>query len=35
MAHVVITGGTGMVGTQLTKWLVAAGHQVTILTRRV
>ena len=35
MAQVVITGGTGMVGTQLAKWLVAAGHQVTILTRRV
>jgi uncharacterized protein (TIGR01777 family) len=35
MAHVVITGGTGMVGTQLAKWLVTAGHQVTILTRRV
>lgn len=35
MAQVVITGGTGMVGTRLAKWLVAAGHQVTILTRRI
>lgn len=35
MAHVAITGGTGMVGTQLAKWLVSAGNQVTILTRRV
>jgi len=30
---VLISGGTGMVGTALTKHLVSAGYQVTILTR--
>ena len=33
MATILITGGTGMVGTQLTKLLVAQGHEVIILTR--
>ena len=30
---VFITGGTGFIGTKLTRGLVAAGHEVTILTR--
>lgn len=34
MATIVITGGTGMVGTALTKLLVDKGHEVIILTRR-
>ncbi len=33
MAVVMITGGTGMVGTALTKMLVDKGHQVIILSR--
>lgn len=31
--HVVITGGTGFVGSRLVAALVGAGHQVTVLTR--
>jgi len=31
--HVVIAGGTGLVGTALTEELLKAGHRVTILTR--
>ncbi len=34
MATVLITGGTGLVGTHLTKMLVAKGHEVIILTRQ-
>jgi len=33
MATILITGGTGMIGTHLSKQLVGAGHQVIILTR--
>lgn len=35
MAHILITGGTGMVGNHLAGSLVASGHRVTILTRRI
>ena len=31
--HILITGGTGFVGTRLVEALVAAGHSVTVLTR--
>ena len=31
--HVLITGGTGFVGTRLVEALVSAGHSVTVLTR--
>jgi uncharacterized protein (TIGR01777 family) len=31
--HILITGGTGMIGTHLTDMLLAKGYQVTILTR--
>ncbi|MBB1282827.1 TIGR01777 family protein [Flavisolibacter sp. BT320] len=34
MATIVITGGTGMVGTALTKLLVDKGHEIIILTRK-
>jgi uncharacterized protein len=33
MSTVLITGGTGLIGTQLSKMLVAKGHTVIILTR--
>ncbi|MDJ0863883.1 MAG: NAD-dependent epimerase/dehydratase family protein, partial [Gammaproteobacteria bacterium] len=32
--HVLITGGTGLIGTALAKALLADGHGVTILTRQ-
>ena len=32
--HVLITGGTGLIGTALSKALLADGHRVTILTRQ-
>jgi len=32
--RVLISGGTGMIGTRLTRSLLADGHQVTVLTRR-
>ena len=32
--HVVITGGTGFVGSRLAEALVEAGHQVTVLSRK-
>ncbi|MFN2456886.1 MAG: TIGR01777 family oxidoreductase [Chitinophagaceae bacterium] len=35
MATVLITGGTGLIGTALTKALVAKGYKVTILTRAI
>jgi uncharacterized protein (TIGR01777 family) len=35
MARIVITGGTGMVGAALANMLVKAGHQVTILSRKI
>ena len=35
MQTVLISGGTGMVGQQLTKHLLAQGHQVILLTRRI
>ncbi|MFM7359189.1 MAG: TIGR01777 family oxidoreductase [Sediminibacterium sp.] len=35
MARIVITGGTGMVGSALANILVKVGHQVTILSRKV
>lgn len=35
MAHVIITGGTGLIGKRLATLLAGAGYQVTILTRRV
>ena len=35
MQTVLISGGTGMVGQQLTKHLLAQGHQIIILTRRI
>lgn len=31
--HVLISGGTGLVGTKLTERLIENGHSVTILTR--
>ncbi len=34
MASIVITGGTGLVGSALTPLLVAKGHEVTILSRK-
>ena len=34
MANFLITGGTGMVGSALTKQLIQSGHEVVILTRR-
>ncbi len=34
MQTILITGGTGLVGSALTKMLVAKGHQVIILTRK-
>ena len=34
MATIVITGGTGMVGTALTKLLADKGHEIIILTRK-
>lgn len=33
--HVLVTGGTGFIGTRLVEALVAAGHDVTVLTRKV
>jgi hypothetical protein len=33
--HVLVTGGTGFIGTRLIEALVTAGHDVTVLTRRV
>jgi uncharacterized protein (TIGR01777 family) len=33
MKHVLITGGTGLIGTALSAELVRAGHEVTVLTR--
>ena len=35
MQTVLISGGTGMVGQQLTKHLLAQGCQIIILTRRI
>lgn len=35
MATILITGGTGMVGTRLTELLIEKGHSVIILTRNV
>ncbi len=32
--HILMTGGTGFIGTALTERLVAAGHAVTVLTRQ-
>ena len=32
---VFMTGGTGFVGTYLTKAMVAKGHKLTLLTRRI
>ncbi|MDA7946106.1 MAG: TIGR01777 family oxidoreductase [Hyphomicrobiaceae bacterium] len=32
--HVLITGGTGFIGTRLVEALVAGGHHVTVLTRK-
>ena len=32
---VFVTGGTGFVGTNLTKTLVEKGHKLTLLTRRI
>lgn len=32
--HVLVTGGTGFIGSELVKQLLAAGHQVTILSRK-
>ncbi|MEI8073550.1 MAG: TIGR01777 family oxidoreductase [Bacteroidota bacterium] len=34
MSTILITGGTGMVGTRLTEILIAKGHEVIILTRK-
>ena len=34
MATYLITGGTGMVGTELTEILISSGHEVIVLTRR-
>ena len=31
--HIVLTGGTGFIGTQLQKFLVSSGHKVTVYTR--
>lgn len=33
--HVLVTGGTGFIGARLVQALVAAGHQVTVLTRNI
>jgi hypothetical protein len=35
MATILITGGTGLIGTALTKALLSKGHQVIILTRNI
>ena len=35
MSSVLITGGTGLIGKELTKKLVAKGHEVIILTREI
>ncbi len=32
--HILVTGGTGFVGARLTEAMIAAGHDVTVLTRR-
>ena len=32
--HILMTGGTGFIGTALTSELIAAGHEVTVLTRQ-
>ncbi|MBL4611251.1 MAG: NAD-dependent epimerase/dehydratase family protein, partial [Pseudomonas sp.] len=32
--HVLITGGTGLIGSALSKRLTSEGHQVTVLSRR-
>jgi len=34
MAKILITGGTGLVGSRLTKMLVDKNHEVAILTRK-
>ena len=31
--HVLITGGTGLIGSALSKYLTAEGHQVSVLSR--
>jgi uncharacterized protein (TIGR01777 family) len=33
--HILITGGTGFIGTQLSKYLTKLGHKITILTRKL
>ena len=33
MATILITGGTGLIGTAITKKLISKGHEVVILTR--
>jgi uncharacterized protein len=35
MATILITGGTGMIGTALTRGLVEKGHKVIVLTRKI
>lgn len=35
MQEILITGGTGMIGSQLTKHLSHAGYKITILTRKI
>ena len=32
--HVLVTGGTGFIGTALVQQLLATGHSVTVLSRK-